>query len=84
MFVVRMRALIKSPWVQVCVGLGMIVTALADIAEPLFGLEETGIGAEHGVFLFGLAQLAKGIVDGVEGAEKIEESVKAGWGGPQE
>lgn len=74
-FGARLRRLVKSPGMQVVVGVGMVVSALSELVGPLLGVEEAALHSGHGLLLFGGVHLSKAIVDSWEGLEKVRESL---------
>ncbi len=70
----QLKNLLKSPLLQILGGAGMVISAFCEVAAPFIG--DHGVGAEHGVLLFGVVQLAKGLVGAAEGVEKIESGIE--------
>lgn len=74
----RIKHLLHHPLVNLAVGLLMIGAGAGEVLETLRDLESATLKADHGVVLLGLLTLARGLVEGLEGVERLDPAAPAG------
>lgn len=74
----RIGRFLKRPQVTVCLGILVFLSGLSEILEEIFESYEGTIQAVHGVMVFGIMTVLKGLTELAEGFElvtiEIEES----------
>lgn len=68
----RIKLWLHHPMVNLLVGVVMIGAGAEEVLESLYDLGSFTLQAEHGVVLMGLVTFAKGIVEGIEGLERMD------------
>ena len=63
------RSVVTHPFTQLFVGLCMVVSGLAELAEALDGAL---VSSAHGVVLYGFIQSSKALFELLEGLEKVD------------
>ena len=73
----RLKAFIEHPIINLAIALVLISTGLAEGWESFSSdLSDIHVGAHHGVLLFGIAMLVRGIVEALEYFVKANEKRK--------
>lgn len=66
-----LKRIVKSPYMNFFSGFVLLATSGTEL---VLSFEEYQIGAEHGVFVFGIVQVIKTIPDLLEGAKELDEA----------
>ncbi len=67
-----LRRVAENPIINITVGFLLMSTALLEVLEPFWGTK-SGIGAHHGVAVFGFLEFMKWLPDGFKGLKFVEE-----------
>jgi hypothetical protein len=85
----RLAALSRHPLVSLMVGVGLLLTGVAELLSDLLTNFETALRAYHGLILFGLVTAARGVTEFAEGmlslgrdAEAVLDATKMAHGQP--
>lgn|SRR6056297_1661279 len=62
---------LRQPKVTVCLGLLVFFCGLSEVLEEVIDVFDGGVGAEHGMLVFGIMTLLKGLTELAEGAELV-------------
>jgi hypothetical protein len=69
-----MRALsrfLENPWTNIVVALILIGTSGIEVWEDFAHDTDAGLGAHHGILVFGVVSLLKAVPDAVEGVQRL-------------
>ena len=71
----RIRRFLDSPYTNIAIALVLVISSLGEGVETFVGeLSEFDLGVHHGVLLFGLAMLLRGLVETREALDKARKS----------
>ncbi|MBT5723456.1 MAG: hypothetical protein HON77_17550 [Gammaproteobacteria bacterium] len=74
----RLKAFIEHPVINLTIAIVLISTSLAEGWESFSSdLSDIHVGAHHGVLLFGIAMLVRGIVEALESFVRANEKRKS-------
>lgn len=74
-FIKRMETTFRNPWLELIVGLVLIITGFSEAGETLFDdLSSGNLGSHHGVMLLGLAHALKAVPSLLTGLMLFVES----------
>jgi hypothetical protein len=74
---VRLAALSRHPFVSLMVGIGLLLTGVAELLSDLFTDFETALRTYHGLILFGLVTAARGVTEFAEGMMSLGRDAEA-------
>lgn len=69
----KLAEIVENPWVNLVSGLILIITAGSEIVKTL---DEGGLGAHHGVAVFGLVQVIQCLPHILHGTEQVSKITK--------
>jgi hypothetical protein len=64
--------------VTVCLGLLVCICGLSEIVEEIIDGYQGVVGAEHGMLIFGIVTILKGLTELVSGVELVTIEIKEG------
>lgn len=68
-------AVLRHPVLVMLLGAGLFLCGFVELLEEFDPTFDSWIGAHHGVMLFGAVTAVKGLVEAVEGMEKVSSHV---------
>lgn len=79
------QPLLRHPMTNVALGLGLLTTGLLELLEGAFEGFESVLDAHHGIILFGVVTVLRGMLEMLEAAEVVaiaERDLEAGEARP--
>jgi hypothetical protein len=74
----RLSAVLHHPWTQALMGLLIVLSGIGEVLEPFMDNvagNETTIGSQHGVILFGIYTLLQALTRLTDGVKEVAEGL---------